>query len=209
MEDTLKVQNARYVSYDELLESSYQAYSDYLRQAKGGEGSRQGHRRDRRLRERMIPNDRTDPARSALMRKVRRRDTGPEMIGSTAPASGRLPIPAACGRPSGPPGHRVSRSPQGDLRPRLLLAPSRGMQANHDAQRPAGNSGWTSSPRTESGTPPRCRVSKRAGWEVVVVWECETEDPERLKNRLVAFLEDYRDTQSPRPDMIPPATPAA
>ena len=34
VEDTLKVQNARYVSYDELLESSYQAYSDYLRQAK-------------------------------------------------------------------------------------------------------------------------------------------------------------------------------
>ena len=34
VEDTLKVQNARYVSYDELLESSYQAYSDYLRQAR-------------------------------------------------------------------------------------------------------------------------------------------------------------------------------
>ena len=34
VEDTLKVQNARYVSYDELLENSYQAYSDYLRQAK-------------------------------------------------------------------------------------------------------------------------------------------------------------------------------
>ena len=34
VEDTLKVQNARYVNYDELLENSYQAYSDYLRQAK-------------------------------------------------------------------------------------------------------------------------------------------------------------------------------
>ena len=34
VEDMLKVQNARYVSYDELLENSYQAYSDYLRQAK-------------------------------------------------------------------------------------------------------------------------------------------------------------------------------
>ena len=38
---------------------------------------------------------------------------------------------------------------------------------------------------------------ERAGWEVVVVWECETEDPQRLKNRLVAFLEDYRDTRHP------------
>ena len=34
VEDTLKVQNARYVNYDELLKNSYQAYSDYLRQAK-------------------------------------------------------------------------------------------------------------------------------------------------------------------------------
>ena len=34
VEDTLKVQNARYVNYDELLTNSYQAYSDYLRQAK-------------------------------------------------------------------------------------------------------------------------------------------------------------------------------
>ena len=30
---------------------------------------------------------------------------------------------------------------------------------------------------------------EEAGWEVVVVWECETEDSERLKHRLAAFLE--------------------
>jgi len=34
VENTLKGQNARYVNYDELLENSYQAYSDYLRQEK-------------------------------------------------------------------------------------------------------------------------------------------------------------------------------
>jgi len=28
----------------------------------------------------MIPSERPEPARSALMRKVRRRDTGPEMM---------------------------------------------------------------------------------------------------------------------------------
>ena len=38
VENTLKVQNARYVNYDELLENSYQAYSDYLRQAKEVKG---------------------------------------------------------------------------------------------------------------------------------------------------------------------------
>ena len=30
---------------------------------------------------------------------------------------------------------------------------------------------------------------EKAGWEVAVVWECETEDPDGLKERLLAFLE--------------------
>ena len=38
VEDTLKPLNARYVNYDALLENSYQAYSDYLRQTSVVEG---------------------------------------------------------------------------------------------------------------------------------------------------------------------------
>lgn len=38
VENILKAQNARYVNYDELLKNSYQAYSDYLGQAKVVEG---------------------------------------------------------------------------------------------------------------------------------------------------------------------------
>jgi DNA mismatch endonuclease (patch repair protein) len=31
-------------------------------------------------------------------------------------------------------------------------------------------------------------VLKREGWRVMVVWECETKDPDRLMRRLVRFL---------------------
>lgn len=31
---------------------------------------------------------------------------------------------------------------------------------------------------------------RRMGWRSLVVWECETADPERLERRIVRFLED-------------------
>ena len=34
VEDTLSVQGARYVNYDELLENAFQAYQDYLKKGK-------------------------------------------------------------------------------------------------------------------------------------------------------------------------------
>ena len=34
VEEVLRAINARYVNYDELLESSYKAYSDYLQRAR-------------------------------------------------------------------------------------------------------------------------------------------------------------------------------
>jgi DNA mismatch endonuclease (patch repair protein) len=33
------------------------------------------------------------------------------------------------------------------------------------------------------------RALRRLGWRVIVVWECQTEDPTRLEPRLVRFLD--------------------
>ncbi|AKQ68362.1 Very-short-patch mismatch repair endonuclease (G-T specific) [Myxococcus hansupus] len=36
------------------------------------------------------------------------------------------------------------------------------------------------------------RRLRREGWDVLVVWECETEKPERLRRTLGAFLGEKR-----------------
>lgn len=36
------------------------------------------------------------------------------------------------------------------------------------------------------------RLLRRAGWEVLVVWECQMRDKERLRNTLRAFLKDKK-----------------
>ncbi|MDE0457270.1 MAG: very short patch repair endonuclease [Chromatiales bacterium] len=138
----------------------------------------------------MIPSERTEPARSALMRKVRRRNTGPEMM-----------VRRLLHRE----GYRF-RLHAGDLpgRPDIVFRRRRKVIFVHGCF-------WHRHEGCKRTTTPRTRrefwVDKfaanrkrdaaavssleRAGWEVVVVWECETEDPERLKNRLVAFLESH------------------
>lgn len=34
------------------------------------------------------------------------------------------------------------------------------------------------------------RALRRQGWQVLVVWECETKNPDKLLNRLHSFLDD-------------------
>ena len=136
----------------------------------------------------MNPTGRTDAARSALMRKVRRRDTGPEMIVR------RLLHRA---------GYRF-RLHAGDLpgRPDVVFRGRRKVIFVHGCF-------WHRHDGCKRTTTPKTRrefwadkfaanrkrdaaaVSrlKRTGWEVAIVWECETEDGDRLKDRLVAFLE--------------------
>ena len=138
----------------------------------------------------MIPNDRTDLARSALMRKVRRRDTGPEMI---------------VRRLLHHEGYRF-RLHAGDLpgRPDIVFRGRRKVIFVHGCfwHRHEGCS-RTTTPKTrrefwaEKFAANRKRDAtavsclKQAGWEVAVVWECETEDGDGLKERLVAFLEGH------------------
>ena len=144
----------------------------------------------------MIPSERIEPARSALMRKVRRRDTGPEMM-----------VRRLLHRE----GYRF-RLHAGDLpgRPDIVFRGRRKVIFVHGCF-------WHRHEGCKRTTTPRTRrkfwadkfaanrkrdaaaVSslEKADWEVVVVWECETEDPERLKNRLVALLEDHRDPNHP------------
>ena len=136
----------------------------------------------------MIPDGRTDPARSALMRKVRRRDTGPEVI-----------VRRLLHRE----GYRF-RLHASDLpgRPDIVFRGRRKVIFVHGCF-------WHRHEGCRRTTTPKTRrkfwedkfatnrkrdavaVSslKQAGWEVAIVWECETEDGGELKERLVAFLE--------------------
>ena len=138
----------------------------------------------------MISNGRTDPARSALMRRVRRRDTGPEMM-----------VRRLLHRE----GYRF-RLHAGELpgRPDIVFRGRRKAIFVHGCfwHRHEGCR-RTTTPKTRrefwadkfAANRKRDAVAvsclKKAGWEVAVVWECETEDEEGLKDRLVAFLEGH------------------
>ena len=135
----------------------------------------------------MIPKDRTDSARSTLMRKVRRRDTGPEMI-----------VRRLLHRE----GYRF-RLQAGDLpgRPDIVFRGRRKVIFVHGCfwHRHEGCK-RTTTPKTrrefwaDKFTANRKRDAvavsclKQAGWEVAIVWACETGDEDGLKNRLAAFL---------------------
>ena len=138
----------------------------------------------------MIRNDRTDPARSDLMRKVRRRDTGPEMV-----------VRRLLHRE----GYRFQLH-DADLpgRPDIVFRGRRKVIFVHGCF-------WHRHEGCKRTTTPKTRrkfwadkfaanrkrdadaVSclNQAGWEVAIVWECETEDEDGLKNRLSAFLEGH------------------
>ena len=127
-------------------------------------------------------------ARSALMRKVRGRNTRPEMI---------------VRRILHHEGYRY-RLHAGDLpgRPDIVFRRRRKAIFVHGCfwHRHEGCK-RTTTPKTrrefweDKFTANRKRDAdavaalERAGWEVAIVWECETEDADRLLSRLIPFLE--------------------
>lgn len=127
-------------------------------------------------------------ARSALMRKVRRRDTGPEMI-----------VRRILHRS----GYRF-RLQAGDLpgRPDIVFRNLRKVIFVHGCfwHRHEGCS-RTTTPKTRTSfwenkfnqNVVRDRVNLNnllgLGWDALVVWECETKDSEALTQRLVKFIE--------------------
>ncbi len=148
----------------------------------------------------MTSIDPPDSARSALMRKVRGRDTRPEMI---------------VRRILHQEGYRY-RLHAGDLpgRPDIVFRRLRKALFVHGCF-------WHRHEGCKRTTTPKTRrefwedkfatnrkrdtaavaALERLGWEVAIVWECETEDAEGLLDRLVSFLEG-----SPSPQTIPVRT---
>lgn len=132
----------------------------------------------------------TNASRSALMRRVRRRDTGPEMIV-------RRLLHLA--------GYRF-RLQAADLpgRPDIVFRSRRKVVFVHGCF-------WHRHQGCRKATTPRTRREfweakfkenrKRdaeavsslegSGWQVAIVWECQLKDVGTLKNRLVSFLEGF------------------
>ena len=134
-----------------------------------------------------MSKDESNVARSALMRKVRSRDTGPEMI-----------VRRLLHRR----GYRF-RLHAGDLpgRPDIVFRGRRKAIFVHGCfwHRHEGCKRTTTPKiRREFWTDKFASNRKRdtaavssleqKGWEVVIVWECETKDAHRLEHRLVSLL---------------------
>ena len=136
----------------------------------------------------LVQTMKPSPSRSALMRRVRRRDTGPEM------AVRRLLHQA---------GYRF-RLQAADLpgRPDIVFRSRRKVIFVHGCF-------WHRHQGCRRATIPRTRQEfwehkfaanrqrdneavsslERDGWQVAIVWECQFEDIRALKGRLVSFLE--------------------
>ena len=59
-----------------------------------------------------------------------------------------------------------------------------------DGHLPRSNSGYWGPKlmrNKERDTKPQCKV-KKGGWEVLIIWECETEDERRLRSQIDDFL---------------------
>lgn len=126
-------------------------------------------------------------ARSRTMRAVKSRDTTPEMIvRRMAHAMGKR--------------YRLHRD---DLpgKPDLTFPGSRkiifvhgcfwhGHDCKRGARQPKTNAEyWIQKIRRNKERDERAQESLRAmGWEVLIIWECQTRDRERLRERLHAFL---------------------
>lgn len=134
------------------------------------------------------PTPATDPQRSRIMRAVKSVDTGPEMI--VRRMLHRL-------------GYRY-RLHRKDLpgKPDLVF-PSRkavifvhgcfwhGHNCKRGARTPKTNIPyWTDKIRRNVERDVQAIIDlKAAGWRVLVIWECELKDLDRLRSRSVAFLQ--------------------
>ncbi len=135
----------------------------------------------------LSPTPPTTPFRSSLMKKVRQRDTKPEMV--VRRAAHRL-------------GYRF-RLQRKDLpgRPDLVFARRKVAVFVHGCfwHRHSGCR-HASTPKANAGfwhEKFRCNVERDArkeselrqlGWKVLIIWECETGDEELLRLRLSKFL---------------------
>ena len=61
--------------------------------------------------------------------------------------------------------------------------------ARHACRNRTGNTGLANSPRMSSATARTKRKLREAGWDVLVVWECETESVGALPAMIQQFLE--------------------
>ena len=131
----------------------------------------------------------TDPQRSRVMRAVKGKDTGPEM--SVRRMLHKL-------------GYRY-RLHRKDLpgKPDLVFPGRRavvfvhgcfwhGHDCKRGARTPKTNTEyWTAKiHRNVERDAQAIKDLETAGWRVIVVWECELRDPDKLQHRLVAFLND-------------------
>lgn len=130
----------------------------------------------------------TQDQRSAVMRRVRGRDTGPEMTVR------RMLRDMGCG-------YRLHRA---DLpgRPDIVFAGRRkvifvhgcfwhGHDCRAGRNRPASNTAYWSAKlaRTMARDERHCRELREAGWAVLTLWECEIiKHPEAIRQKLVEFL---------------------
>lgn len=136
----------------------------------------------------MISDRQPDESRSALMRKVRRQDTKPEMVvRRLLHRHGyrfRLHIGELPGHPD-----IVFRS-----RRKVIFVHGCFWHRHEGCKRTTTpkirRDFWVDKFTKNQERDTAAILSlEREGWEVAIVWECETEDPERLRNRLLSFLE--------------------
>ena len=136
----------------------------------------------------MVARSEVDPLRSALMSRVRQKDTTPEIIV-------RKLLHAL--------GYRF-RLHRNDLpgRPDIVLPPRKSVVFVHGCF-------WHHHPNCRKATIPKTRTDfwiekfeknkerdrrkiselKKLGWRVLVIWECETTQPRKTEKRLSTFLE--------------------
>ena len=129
----------------------------------------------------------TPAQRSACMRKVRGKDTAPEMrVRRLAHSMGYRYVLHARNLPGKPDLVFVSR--------RKVIFVHGCFWHNHDCRHgsiaPATNAGYWAQKRQRNMGRDKEHVDalRKDGWAVLVLWECDTTDPVTLRKRLESFL---------------------
>jgi DNA mismatch endonuclease (patch repair protein) len=131
----------------------------------------------------------TPAERSAVMRRVRGKDTEPEMV--VRRMIHRMGLRYALHRrdlPGNPDLVFVSRA-------RIVFVHGcfwHGHSCRSGRNRPSSNRGYWIPKLERNCARDRAnqRALRRAGWRVLTIWECETRKPERLRARLERFFFD-------------------
>ena len=130
----------------------------------------------------------TPEGRSAVMRRVRGKDTRPEM--TVRSLVHRMGLRYAL--------HRRDLPGNPDLvfpaRDRIIFVHGcfwHGHRCRAGRNRPASNTDyWTAKlDRNHARDAVNSRRLRNLGWRVLVIWECELKDTERLRARLARFFE--------------------